>query len=213
MGTHPIFESDFDCLTVKMADVPDPPPPNAPAPEAAPPSMPVLDMYNFACDFMAKNGWFILFGLIVFCLIKKNVDAYLLKLRDWWQVAQIKKDPDQFQHLEEDRMSRIERMQREINAKAAAKKARQDEIDAVRKEREEAARDNGGGKESMARWEAEQKVKTSPEASTSHTIRDGPVKPPSKSKPRLRGEYNPMTGSGGGACKFTPGRAAPKRGG
>ena len=61
-----------------MADVPDPPPPNAPAPEAAPPSMPVLDMYNFACDFMAKNGWFILFGLIVFCLIKKNVDAYLL---------------------------------------------------------------------------------------------------------------------------------------
>merc|ERR1712021_110505 len=100
MGTHPIFESDFDCLTVKMADVPDPPPPNAPAPEAAPPSMPVLDTYNFACDFMAKNSWFILFGLIVFCLIKKNVDAYLLK--------------------------------------AAAKKARQDEIDAVRKEREEA---------------------------------------------------------------------------
>merc|ERR1711892_395714 len=116
MGTHPIFESDFDCLTVKMADVPN-------APQAAPPSMPVLDMYNFACDFMAKNGWFILFGLIVFWLIKKNVDAYLLKLRDWWQVAQIKKDPDQFQHLEEDRMSRIERMQREINAKAAAKKS------------------------------------------------------------------------------------------
>lgn len=194
---------------------PDVPPPPEPVEQPVPPpSMPVLELYNFACNFMAQNGWYILFGLIVFCLIKKNVDAYLLKLRDWWQVAQIKKDPDQFQHLEEDRMSRIERMQRELDAKAAAKKARQDEIDAVRKEREEAARENGGGKESMARWEAEQKAKSVPDAPKSHTIRDGPVKPPSKSnKPRLRGEYNPMTGSGGGTCKFTPGRSAPKRGG
>ena len=65
----------------------------------------------------------------------------------------------------------------------------------------------------MARWEAEQKAKTGPEPTKAHTIRDGPVKPPTKSKPRLRGEYNPMTGSGGGASRFKPGRAAPKRGG
>merc|ERR1712241_1486630 len=207
MGTHPIFESDFDCLTEKMDD----PPPEAPEQEAPPPSMPVLEFYNFACNFMAQNGWYILFGLVIFCLIKKNVDAYLLKLRDWWMVAQIKKDPDQFQHLEEDRLSRIERLQRELDAKAAAKKARQDEIDAARREREEAARENGGGKESMARWEAAQKSKTTPEPTKAHTIRDGPVKPPSKSKPRLRGEYNPMTGSGGGASRFKPNRAAPKR--
>ena len=47
-----------------------------PAPEQ--PSMPVLDVYNFACQFMAQNGWYMLFAFVIFCLIKKNVDAYLL---------------------------------------------------------------------------------------------------------------------------------------
>ena len=80
----------------------------------------------------------------------------------------------------------------------------------------------------MARWEAEQrKKKGEPEPSTvssdflcpnliflqSNTIRDGPTKSGLKPKARLRGEYNPMTGSGGGTCKFTPGRKGPSRGG
>jgi len=211
MGTHPIFESDFDCLT-DMSD--QPPNDGGGGAQAAPeqPSMPVLDVYNFACQFMAQNGWYMLFAFVIFCLIKKNVDAYLLKLQDWWQVAQIKKDPDSFQSFEEDRMAHLERMQRELDAKAAAKKARQDEIDAARREREEAARENGGGKESMARWEAEQKSKKAPEEPKAHTIRDGPVKS-TKPKPRLRGEYNPLTGAGGGASKFSSGRKAPSRGG
>merc|ERR1711990_641900 len=211
MGTHPIFESDFDCLTDQKWM------------NQKHHHRQKRHQSSLACPFWTftilrviswlKTAGTCSLGWSFFCLIKKNVDAYLLKLRDWWAVAQIKKDPDQFQHLEEDRLSRIERLQRELDAKAAAKKARQDEIDAARREREDAARENGGGRESMARWEAEQKAKTTTEPTKAHTIRDGPVKPPSKSKPRLRGEYNPMTGSGGGASRFKPNRAAPKRGG
>jgi len=211
MGTHPIFESDFDCLT-DMSDQAEQD--GTVGQKAEEPSMPVFHVYKFVCDFMAQNGWYVLFAIAVLCLLKKNLDSYFQKLQDWWMVAQIKKDPDTFQNIEEDRMSRIERLQKKLDVQAAAKKARQDEIDAARKEREEAARINGGGKESMARWEAEQrKKKGEPEPSTSNTIRDGPTKSGLKPKARLRGEYNPMTGSGGGTCKFTPGRKGPSRGG
>merc|ERR1712176_877909 len=37
MGTHPIFESDFDCLTEEMGDMSDTEAPAAPAPVAAAP--------------------------------------------------------------------------------------------------------------------------------------------------------------------------------
>jgi hypothetical protein len=84
-----------------------------------------------------------------------------------------------------------------------------------RQERIDAARENGGGKESMARWE-EAKKKDNLTSMTGHTTRGATVTETSnkpKAKFNFRGEYNPMTGNGAGASKFKPNRAQPKRGG
>lgn len=95
--------------------------------KAEEPSMPVFHVYKFVCEFMAQNGWYVLFAIAVLCLLKKNLDSYFQvgfcfcisliwqKLQDWWMVAKIKKDPDTFQNLEEDRMSRIERLQKKLD--------------------------------------------------------------------------------------------------
>ena len=99
---------------------------------------------------------------------------------------------------------------------AAQVKAKRDaELAKIRQERIDAARENGGGKESMARWE-EAKKKDNLTSMTGHTTRGATVTETSnKPKPKFnfRGEYNPMTGNGAGASKFKPNRAQPKRGG
>ena len=65
---------------------------------------------------------------------------------------------------------------------------------------------------SRVRYKPLKKLKKEPDQPKAHTIRDGPVKS-TKPKPRLRGEYNPLTGAGGGSSKFSSGRKAPSRGG
>ena len=44
--------------------------------KAEEPSMPVFHVYKFVCDFMAQNGWYVLFAIAVLCLLKKNLDSY-----------------------------------------------------------------------------------------------------------------------------------------
>ena len=143
--------------------------------------------------------------------------------------------------MDEARMARLERLQAQSDAvsydfisgcslnqsnsirvsvnlslQAAQVKAERDaELAKIRQERIDAARENGGGKESMARWE-EAKKKNNLTSMTGHTTRGATVTETSnKPKPKFnfRGEYNPMTGNGAGASKFKPNRAQPKRGG
>lgn len=195
-----------------------PGPPDAAIPSTEPVERPepntllVQQYYLFCTQFMAQNGWYIVFALIVFAFFKKNIEGYLAAWQEWWEVAQIKKDPDQFQRHEDDRMAKLERLQRDLDIKAAAHKARVDAIEEERRARAEAARANGGGKETMARWE-EERNKGTEETPKAHTIRKGAVKDMPR-KPRMRGEYNPMTGDGGGASnRFKSSRASQPRGG
>merc|ERR1712131_293769 len=171
MGTHPIFESDFDCLT-EMSDAGSEVDPNM-APHQDPVTAPITDGYMFSVVFLQKYGWYIIFGLIALSFVKKNLERHIQAFREWQEVAKI------------------------------------------RQERIKAARENGGGKESMARWE-EAKKKDNLTSMTGHTTRGATVTETSnkpKAKFNFRGEYNPMTGNGAGASKFKPNRAQPKRGG
>ena len=169
------------------------------------------------------------------------VNRLFQAFREWQEVASIKKNPDQFQSMDEARMARLERLQAQsdavsasfifsydlhqsksirvsinISLQAAQVKAERDaELAKIRQERIDAARENGGGKESMARWE-EAKKKDNLTSMTGHTTRGATVTETSnkpKAKFNFRGEYNPMTGNGAGASKFKPNRAQPKRGG
>merc|ERR1712136_492917 len=183
MGTHPIFESDFDCLT-EMSDAGSEVDPNT-APHQDPLTAPITDGYMFSVVFLQKYGWYIIFGLIALSFVKKNLERHIQAFREWQEVASIKKNPDQFQSMDEARMARLERLQAQSDAAAQVKAERDAELAKIRQERIEAARENGGGKESMARWEEAKK----------------------------KDNLTSMTGNGAGASKFKPNRAQPKRGG
>ena len=119
---------------------------------------------------------------------------------DWWEVARAKKDPDQFVDFESARLARLEKLQAEhdevkillgslkilkLIQHAKVRKLREEEIEKERRERIEAARENGGGKATMAKWESERKGKN-----IEHTSDQSkkPIKSVPKSN-RLRGEY------------------------
>ena len=62
-------------------------------------------------DFMAANGWYCLFGLILIAFIIKNLESRYQKIIDWWEVAKAKKNPDQFVDFESARLARLEKLQ------------------------------------------------------------------------------------------------------
>jgi len=212
MGTHPIFESDFDCLT-EMSDGGSEVDPNLAPVQEEQVTPSITGGFLFSVEFFQKYGWYIVFALIAFSFVKKNLERHLQAFREWQEVASIKKNPDQFQSMEEARMARLERLQAQSDAAAQVKAKRDSELANLRQERIEAARENGGGKESMARWE-EAKKKDNLPTLTGNTTRGATVTE-KKQKPKFnwRDDYNPMTGAGGGASKFKPNRAQPKRGG
>merc|ERR1711931_282288 len=193
MGTHPIFESDFDCLTEMSDSVPEVEP-NVP-PQQDPVTAPITDGYMFSVVFLQKYGWYIIFGLIALSFAKKNLERHIQAFREWQEVASIKKNPDQFQSMDEARMARLERLQAQSDAAAQVKAERDAELAKIRQERTDAARENGGGKESMARWE-EAKKNDNLSTMTGNTTRGATVteKTNKTKKPKFnwRDDYNPM---------------------
>jgi len=209
MGTHPIFESDFDCLT-EMGDAPpEHQDPNIPQqdPNVPPQNVDALFTAHVSVlNFFAANGWYIVFAFVIFSFLWKNLEARLEALRRSWQDAQIKKDPDAYYQEEEKRMARLAKIQAQYDQAALVRKEREAEIAAARKERDEAALKHKG-KESMKRWQDEQSGQNEAEQ-TDEKPKTTQRKKPSTFK---RAEYNPLMGSGGsGGFKST---RRPARGG
>merc|ERR1712228_351619 len=218
MGTHPIFESDFDCLT-EMGDIPDPgamPPVEDPTPvqENPTPVDPVFTAHMTISNFFANYGWYLLFGFVVFSIVWKNLEKKLEQLRRAWEDAKIKKDPDSYHAQEEDRMSRLERLQAQYDKQAIIRKEREEEIAAARRERDE-AKEQCKGKESMKRWE-EGQIKLTNKTGNTTGSDEQPKKPTTtqRKKPSTfkRAEYNPLMGAGGGGG-FKSNRPKPRGGG
>merc|ERR1712227_821613 len=125
MGTHPIFESDFDCLTEMEEAIVDPGPDELPAADPVEqPQQPTQNMdavfsaLTTICNFLAANGWYIVFGVAILSIVWKNLEKKVEKARRLYQDAQIKKNPDTYQKQEEDRMARLERLQKQYDEKA-----------------------------------------------------------------------------------------------
>jgi len=198
MGTHPIFEADFDCLTEMEEAIVDPGPDELPAADPVEqPQQPTQNMdavfsaHTTICNFLAANGWYIVFGVAILSIVWKNLEKKVEKARRMYQDAQIKKNPDTYQKQEEDRMARLERLQKQYDEKAVVRAEREKEIEAARKERDQAAA-KLGGKESLKRWEEEKNPKSETENKTTGATQR---KKPSTFK---RAEFNPLMGSGGG---------------
>jgi len=188
----------------------DPPPPADP-PVVEPQQPPTQNMdvvftaHTDICNFLAANGWYILFGVAILSIIWKNLEKKVEKARRMYQDAQIKKNPDTYQKQEEDRMARLERLQKQYDEKAVVRAEREKEIEAARKERDQ-AKAQLGGKESLKRWE-ESKNPNSDESEKKTTGATQRKKPTTFK----RADFNPLMGSGGGGGGFKPSR--PKRGG
>merc|ERR1712227_838088 len=158
MGTHPIFESDFDCLTEMEEAIVDPGPDELPAADPVEqPQQPTQNMdavfsaHTTICNFLAANGWYIVFGVAILSIVWKNLEKKVEKARRLYQDAQIKKNPDTYQKQEDE--------------KAVIRAEREKEIEAARKERDQAAA-KLGGKESLKRWEEEKNPKSETENKT-----------------------------------------------
>jgi hypothetical protein len=86
--------------------------------------------------------------------------------------------------------------------KALIKKAREDEIAAERAEREN-LRQNLKGRASVARYEEEKAAKAANSSKASAQKSTSGAK--QRGSTFKRGDYNPLTGAGGGSSKFTSG--------
>merc|ERR1712130_12353 len=195
MGTHPIFESDFDCLTEMGDAAPEQEPQDPNALPQGPQGQNVDALFTAhvsVLNFFAANGWYIVFAFVIFSLLWKNLEGRLEALRRSWQDAQIKKDPDVYCQEEERRMARLAQIQVQYDQAALVRKEREAEIAAARKERDEAAL-KCKGKESMKRWQDEQSGQNSTDKA------DEKPQTTQRKKPSTfkRAEYNPLMGSGG----------------
>merc|ERR1712130_94598 len=96
MGTHPIFESDFDCLTEMGDAAPEQEPQDPNALPQGPQGQNVDALFTAhvsVLNFFAANGWYIVFAFVIFSLLWKNLEGRLEALRRSWQDAQIKRTP------------------------------------------------------------------------------------------------------------------------
>jgi len=119
--------------------------------------------------------------------------------------------------MEEERFARLERLQKELDEvniifsyyspyfrhqKALIKKAREDEIAAERAEREK-LRQNLKGRASVARYEEENAGKAG--NSSKETAKKSTSGAKQRGSTFKRGDYNPLTGAGGGSSRFSSG--------
>ncbi|XP_064169509.1 selenoprotein S [Anguilla rostrata] len=98
------------------------------------------------------------------------------------------------------------RMQEELNAKAMQYKEKQQTLqEEKRKQKIEMWESMQQGKS----YQGNAKVLNSTEEASTSTV----VKPKSDKKPLRNSGFNPLTGEGGGACVWRPGRRGPSAGG
>jgi len=192
-----------------MADV-EPPPADQGANEA-PQGLPIITQaFGNVSAFFAAYGWYMVAGFVVFSFIWKNLEEKIARFQRSIEDGRIKKDPDTINKMEEERFVRLERLQKELDEKALIKKAREDEIAAERAEREN-LRQNLKGRASVARYEEEKAAKAGNSSNASAQKSTSGAK--QRGSTFKRGDYNPLTGAGGGSSKFTSGRKGPSRGG
>lgn len=165
---------------------------------------------NSALSWLAFNGWYTL-GFLLLCYIlwrriEPKCQQWLRKREEFKEAAKYHKDPDKVlareRALDEARL----RMQEQYN-KDAQKQAEK------RKEQEEKRR-----LERIEDWERHKRgdgyrSKTRTGASGSSEVESNNANKPSR-KPKLRPEYNPLTGdTGGGTCGWRPSQRGASGGG
>lgn len=157
-------------------------------------------------ELLSEYGWLLLFGTVLVVLLIQNLSKRRSRQSKRDSPPPEQQDADLVARRQEAMEASRMKMQEELNAKAALFKEKQ-------KLQEEEKR-----KQKIEQWDSMQQGKSSrgvklsqstEEASSSSTG----LKPKTDKRPLRSGDYNPLSGQGGGTCSWRPGRRGPSSGG
>ncbi|KAK6475104.1 selenoprotein S-like isoform X1 [Huso huso] len=168
---------------------------------------------NQGVDFLQQTvgalvsdyGWYILFGGVAVYLVIQH----LSKRRGSQESSGPRDvpDPSTVVRRQEALDASRRRMQEELDAKAEQYKEKQKQLEEEKR------------RQKIEMWESMQEgksykgnTKLSQQQSTEESSSTSVLKPKSGKKP-LRSGFNPLSGEGGGACSYRPGRRGPSSGG
>ncbi|XP_060797075.1 selenoprotein S [Neoarius graeffei] len=156
--------------------------------------------------FLSQYGWF----LLVLCVGVYFLIQHLSKKRpnqNQSSASAVSQDPLSVVRRQEALEASRQRMQAELDTKAAEFKEKQQRLEEEKR------------RQKIEMWESMKEGKSykgnarlaqnSDEASSSTTV----LKPKTDKKPLRSSGYNPLSGDGGGTCSWRPGRRGPSSGG
>ncbi|KAJ8343933.1 hypothetical protein SKAU_G00312620 [Synaphobranchus kaupii] len=157
--------------------------------------------------FLAEYGWYLLFLCVgVYLLIQHLSKKRSSHEADWSGHGSAEEDTAAVVTRQEALEASRRRMQEELDAKAVQYKEKQQALQEEKR------------KQKIEMWDSMQEGKSykgnakvsngTEEAGTS-----GVLKPKSDKKPLRNNGFNPLSGEGGGACVWRPGRRGPSSGG
>ncbi|XP_072004727.1 selenoprotein S [Engystomops pustulosus] len=158
---------------------------------------------------LSSYGWFILLGCVLLYMVKQRYSDNISSLLT--PAPRTTGDPDEVVRRQEAVAAARLRMQEELNTQAERFKEKQRQLDEEKR------------RQKIESWESMKEGKSykvaarlsppqEPAPSTSASAAAAP-KPKPDRKPLRGGGYNPLTGDGGGACAWRPGRRGPSAGG
>ncbi|XP_063585024.1 selenoprotein S-like isoform X1 [Penaeus indicus] len=167
-------------------------------------------IYN-VMTLITSFGWYVVglsaLGYFLWLRLRPKVNQWKEQRERDQEAAELHKNPDKVLARERAIEAARQRMQEEYNKRAIAHAEKVQEVE--EKKRQERIED----------WERHERGegyrnKTRHTAAPAAAV-PGPSASQSKpsGKPRLRPEYNPLTGEGGGSCRFRPDRRGPSAGG
>nr|XP_004658201.2 selenoprotein S [Jaculus jaculus] len=161
-------------------------------------------------SLLASYGWYIVFCCILFYVVFQKLSVQLRALRHRQLVpAEATLEPDVVVKRQEALAAARLRMQEELNAQVEKHKEKLRQVEEEKRRQKIEMWDSmqeGRSYRGNARKPPEE---DNPGPSTSSVV----PKRKSDKKPLRGSGYNPLTGEGGGACSWRPGRRGPSAGG
>ncbi|XP_030621573.1 selenoprotein S isoform X2 [Chanos chanos] len=161
-------------------------------------------LQTYATGFLAEYGWYVLFVCVGIYLLIQHLNKNRRNQEQSATASTV--DPASVVRRQEALEAARQRMQEELNAKAAEYREKQQKLE------EEKRRQKIEMWESMKEgksYKGNQKFSQNTEEASSSTV----LKPKTDKKPLRNSGFNPLSGEGGGTCTWRPGRRGPSAGG
>lgn len=161
-------------------------------------------------SLLASYGWYILFSCILLYIVIQKLSLRLRALRQrQLDQAEAVLEPDVVVKRQEALAAARLRMQEDLNAQVEKHKEKLRQLEEEKRRQKIEMWDSMQEGRSYKRNSGRPQEEDGPGPSTSSVV---PKRKPDK-KPLRGGGYNPLTGEGGGACSWRPGRRGPSSGG